>query len=186
VVARIVAGAVLLGGVGQAAAQTTTTEPPKATTTTSTTTTTTTTLLPHPFSKATGSCIRQARGAFRTCRRGGAGATCSTQFQTDFANCFGAGAGVSCAKKCVAKEATCLTSAPATRKSCRKPCSTNRRADIRACRRIADGDNLWAGGDAACLTTAQATFDLCRFVCTEAVADCHVALKFCAANCANQ
>src|SRR6266700_132279 len=96
-----------------------------------------------------------------------------------------AGAGVTCAKKCVTKESTCLASAPATRKTCRKACVTSRRADVRACQRIADGDNLWAGGDAACLTTAAANFDLCKFVCTEAEHDCRTALKFCIANCPN-
>ena len=182
VAAGVVAGAVLLGGAGQAAAQATTTTT-RATTTS--TTTTTTTLLPHPFSAATAACIHQERVAFRECHGTGTGADCSTAFQTALANCFAAGAGVTCAKKCVTKESTCLASAPATRKTCRKACVTSRRADVRACQRIADGDNLWAGGDAACLTTAAANFDLCKFVCTEAEIDCRTALKFCIANCPN-
>ena len=176
--AGIVAVAALIGAAGQAAAQSTTT-------TTPTTTTTTTTLLPHPFSAATAACIHQARVAFRECHRTGTGAECSTAFQTAFADCFAAGAGVTCAKKCVTKESTCLASAPATRKTCRKACVTTRRADVRACQRIADGDNIWAGGDTACLTTAAANFDLCKFVCTEAELDCRTALKFCIANCPN-
>ena len=185
VAAGVVAGAVLLGGAGQAAAQTPTTTNTVKTTTTSSTSTSTT-LLPHRFSDATAACIRQARSAFKDCLNAGTeGSTCSTQFQTDFANCFAAGAGVTCAKKCVTKESTCLASAPATRKTCRKACVTSRRADVRACQRIADGDNLWAGGDAACLTTAAANFDLCKFVCTEAELDCRTALKFCIANCPN-
>jgi len=173
----IVVGA-LLASRGPVAAQT-------ATTTTAATTTTTTTLLPHPFSPATAACIHRARADFRSCRGGGGGAECAMAFQSAFPGCFGAGAGVSCAKKCVTKEATCLTSAPATRKTCRKACLKTNKADVRACQQIPDGDNLWAGGDAGCLTTAQANLDLCRFVCTEAVLDCHTALKFCIANCAN-
>jgi len=64
-------------------------------------------------------------------------------------------------------------------------CVRTRKIDVKACRRIADGDTLWAGGDAACLTTALANFDLCRFTCTEAKLDCRIALKFCIANCTN-
>jgi len=172
----MVAGAVLLGGSGQAAT---------TTTTTATTTTTTTTLLPHPFSAATRSCIHKARADFSACHRTGTAADCSTAFQTAFASCFAPGAGVSCAKKCVTKESTCLTAAPATQKTCRKACLTTRRADVQACQRIPDGDDIWAGGDAACLTTAQANFDLFKFVCSEAALDCRTALKFCIANCAN-
>ena len=176
--AGIVAVAALIGAAGQAAAQSTTT-------TTPTTTTTTTTLLPHPFSAATRRCIHKARADFRACHRTGTAADCTTAFQTAFANCFAAGAGVSCAKKCVTKETTCLTAAPATDKTCGKACVKTRRADVLACRRIADDDNIWAGGDAACLTTAAANFDLCKFVCAEAALDCRIALKFCIANCHN-
>jgi hypothetical protein len=112
--------------------------------------------------------------------------TCDTAFQTAFSTCFAPGAsGMTCAKKCVTKETTCLDSAPATQKTCNKACLTTRRADVLACHRIADGDNIWAGGDAACLTTASANFDLCKFVCAEAALDCRVALKFCVANCTN-
>jgi len=56
---------------------------------------------------------------------------------------------------------------------------------VRACRRIAEGDTLWAGGDASCLTTAAANLDLCRFVCDEARLDCRIAFRFCIANCPN-
>jgi len=175
--AGIVAGVVLVGVAGKAAAQ--------ATTTTSTSSTTSTTLLPHAFSAATSSCIRQAKDAFRSCRRAGNGDSCSTQYQADFANCFATGAGVSCAKKCVSKEQTCIGAVPTTKKTCRKTCATNKRADVRACRRIADGDTIWAGGDAGCLTTAQANLDLCHFNCSEAELSCRIALKFCVANCPN-
>ena len=183
--ATAVACAALLGGARRAAAQSTTTT--SRPTTTSTSTSTSTTILPHPFSAATAACLRQAHADFRACRRGGGDlATCRMEFQTAFPSCFGAGAGVSCAKKCVTKEATCLTAAPATSKTCRKACLTTKKADLKACRLIADGDNLWAGGDASCITTALANLDLCRFVCTEAQFDCRVALKFCVANCTNQ
>ena len=185
VTAVIVAGTVLLGHAGQAAAQTPTTTSTVKTTTTSSTSTSTT-LLPHPFSDATAACIRQARSAFKDCLNAGTeGSTCSTQFQTDFANCFAAGAGVSCAKKCVTKEQTCVGSAPTTKKTCRQNCVKTHRADVRACRRIADGDTFWAAGDAACLATADGNFSLCRFVCTEAELSCRIALRFCVANCAN-
>ena len=186
VAAGIVAAAMLLGRTGQVAAQTPTTSTTRSsTTTTSTTTTTTTTLLPHPFSTATGACLRKARAGFKACRRGADHTTCLPQFQTDFPNCFAAGAGVTCAKRCVSREATCLTAVPTTKKNCRIACATTRKADVKACKRIANGDNLWAGGDAACLGTAQANFALCRFVCGEARLDCHVTLKFCIANCTN-
>jgi len=185
VTAVIVAGTVLFGHAGQAAAQTPTTTSTVKTTTTSSTSTSTT-LLPHRFSDATAACIRQARSAFKDCLNAGTeGSTCSTQFQTDFANCFAAGAGVSCAKKCVTKEQTCVGSAPTTKKTCRKACAKVDRADVKACSRIADGDRIWAGGDAGCLTTAQANLELCRFACSEAELSCRIALRFCVANCAN-
>jgi len=180
VVTALVAGAVVLGAAGLAAAQTATT------TTTSAATTTSTTLLPHPLSPATRSCVHQARGAFRACRRGGASvATCAPAYQTAFANCFKPGTGVTCAKKCVTTETTCLGKEPTTEQKCRKTCRTNRTADLIACKRIADGDNIWAGGDASCFATAQATSDLCNFNCSEAALDCRIALRFCIANCAN-
>jgi hypothetical protein len=179
VAAGIVASAVLLGGTRQAAAQTATT-----TTTTATTTTTTTTLLPHPFSDATAACVRKARIDRQACRRGG-GTTCAADFDTAFPKCFATGAGPTCAKRCVTRESTCFAAVPATKKTCRKACVTTRRADRRACRRIADGDNLWAGGDAGCLTTAQSNFDLCKFVCAGAAIDCRTAKRFCIANCPN-
>ena len=183
VTAGIVAGVVLLGATGQAAAQTPTTTTTVKTTTTSSTSTSTT-LLPHPFSAATADCIRQLRGALKDCRRAGTG-SCLTQFQTDFPSCFAAGAGVSCAKKCVTKEQTCVGSAPTTKKTCRTTCAKVDRADVKACSRIADGDRIWAGGDAGCLTTAQANLELCRFACSEAELSCRIALRFCVANCAN-
>jgi hypothetical protein len=175
--------ALLLAGAGRAAAQSTTT----TSRTTSTSTSTSTTLLPHPFSAGTAECLRTAHADFRSCRRGSSDlATCRTAFQATFPTCFADPAGVTCAKRCVGREATCLTSGPATRKTCRTACLTTHKADARACRLIADGDNLWAGGDASCLTTADANLDLCRFVCTEAQFDCRVTLKFCVANCANR
>ena len=164
----------LLGA--QAAAATTTTTP--------TTTTTTTTLLPHPFSDATATCVHQARAEQRACRRAG-GTDCFTAFETAFANCFAPGAGVSCAKKCVTNEGKCFANLPATKRSCRKACVTANKADVLACRRIANGDNLWASGDASCLSTAQANLDLCRSVCANLAIDCPTALKFCIANCPN-
>jgi hypothetical protein len=182
VTAGIVTGAVLLGGAPQSAAQTVTTTTTRPSTTTSTSTSTT--VPPHPFSDATDACVRAARSDFKACRRGG-GSTCRTDFETAFSQCFAAGAGVSCAKRCVTRETTCLTAVPTTQKSCRKSCRTAARRDVRACKRIAEGDTIWAGGDAGCLTTAQSNYDLCRFVCTQARADCHTSLRFCVANCAN-
>ncbi len=184
VAAGIVAGVALLAGTARAQTVTTTTHAP--TTSTTTTTTTTTTLLPHPFSPATGACIRKARAEFRQCRSTTTGSSCRPAFETALPNCFKAGAGVSCAKKCTAKEQTCLGSAPTTQQTCRKACKATNKADVRACRQIADGDNLWAGGDASCLSTAQANLDLCHFTCSQAAADCRTALTFCIANCPNQ
>jgi hypothetical protein len=180
VAAGIVAGAVLLRGTAQA--DTTTTTTTKTTTTTSTSTTSTT-LLPHPFSKATQACVRQARATFKTCH---AGSACPADFQAAFAKCFTAPAGVTCATKCIATESKCLGSAPTVHKTCSKACLLTRTRDVRACRRIADGgDNVWAGGDAACLTTAAANLDLCRFVCAEAALDCRTTFRFCVADCPN-
>jgi len=180
VAAGMVAGAVLLTGSERAAiAQSTTI---RLTTTTSTTTTTTT-LQPHKFSAATAACIHQARQA-ASCRS--TPASCSADFQTAFAKCFAGTAGATCATKCISREATCLTAAPATKKTCRQNCVKSHRADVRACRRIADGDTFWAAGDAACLATADANFSLCRFVCTEAELDCRTNFQFCIADCPNQ
>jgi hypothetical protein len=171
--AGIVVGAVLLGGVAHAQTVTTTTS----------TSSTTSTLLPHPFSAATAACVRQARASFQGCNKG---AACPTAYQTAFASCFKAPTGVTCASKCIAKESTCLTSAPALQKTCNKNCGKTRYRDVIACRRIAaDEDNIWAGGDASCLTTAAANYDLCKFVCTEAALDCRNAFKFCVADCPN-
>lgn len=156
----------------------------QATTTTTTSTTTTTTLLPHPFSTATASCLRAARATRRTCRRAG-GTSCSPTYQTDFAKCFAAGAGAKCATKCIGTEATCFGKLPATKQTCRKACTTAKKADVKACREIAVGDTVWAGGDASCLSTAQSNFDLCRAVCAGLAIDCRTALKFCIANCPN-
>jgi hypothetical protein len=179
----LVACAALCITSGRARAQTTTTT--KATTTTTTTsTTTTTTLLPHPFSKATKNCIRKASADRRSCRRGH-GTDCFGAFQKAYSSCFAAGAGVKCATKCTGNETTCYGKLPATKKTCRKACATGRHADVKACRLIAAGDNLWSGGDASCLTTSQSNFDLCRAVCAGLAADCRTALCFCIANCAN-
>src|SRR5437764_15454435 len=160
--AGMIAGAVLLTGSERAAIA--------QTTTTTSTTSTTTTLQPHKFSAATAACVRQARQQFGSCRT--TPATCSADFQTAFAKCFAGSAGTSCASKCESREATCLSSAPATKKTCRKNCNKSHNADVRACRLIADGDTLWAAGDAACLATADANVHICRFVCAAAELDC--------------
>ena len=176
--AAIVVGAVLLGSTGHAQTTTTTSR-----TTSTSSSTTTSTLLRHPFSAATRACVRQARASFKGCKRGVA---CPTDFQTAFAQCFAAPAGVTCATKCISRESTCLASAPAVAKTCRKTCRLTRYRDVKACRRIANGDNnIWAGGDAACLTTALANFDLCNFVCAEAALDCRTNFEFCIADCPN-
>jgi len=177
IAAAILAAAVLLGGAGRAAAQT-------ATTTTTTSTTTSTTLLPHPFSKGTAACLRQAKDARRACRRTG-GSGCFATFQTDFAKCFASGAGVKCATKCITTEGTCFGKVPTTRRTCRRSCFTAHTADVVACRRMADGDNIWSGGDGSCLTKAQTNYDLCHAVCAAVAVDCRTALRFCIANCAN-
>ena len=178
VAAGIVAGAVLLGGAGRAPGQT-------PTTTTTTTSTTTTTVPPHPFSDATAACLRKARRDLQSCHRAGTGAACRAPFETAYANCFKPGAGVTCARRCVTRETTCFTNAPTTQKTCGSTCFKTRTRDVRACRRIADGDNLWAGGDASCLATADANYHLCKFVCAQATLDCHTSRRFCAANCPN-
>ena len=85
----------------------------------------------------------------------------------------------------MSREATCLSSAPATKQTCRKNCNKSHNADVRACRLIADGDTLWAAGDAACLATADANFHICRFVCAEAELDCRTNFQFCIADCPN-
>jgi len=181
----MLAGAVLLGYTAEARAQATTTSRPPTTVTT-TTSTTSTTLSPHPFSKATAACIRTAKADFRACRRGGGSSSaCTAEYQAAFPKCFAAPAGVKCATTCVTKENTCLAGVPKAKTNCRKSCATTRGRDKQACHLIADGDNIWAGGDAACLSTADANFALCRFVCTQAEFDCHVGLKFCVANCPN-
>jgi hypothetical protein len=171
----IVAGVVLFGRIAQAQTATTTT--------TATTSTTTTTLQPHPFSHATATCARRARRAFRVCvtQR----TTCETELETAFSSCFAAPAGVKCAKSCASKRFTCLVAAAGVEKSCRKACVTTRKADKKACLLIADGDTIWAGGDAACLATADANFHLCLFGCAEAVLDCHNNFTFCIADCPN-
>lgn len=171
----VAAGVVLLCATARAADPTTTT------TTTPTTTTTTTTLLPHPYSDATRSCVELANAARKSCT----GATCVTDYETAFSKCFLPPAGVKCAKSCIGKEDTCFVAVPKTRRTCRKACGVTNRKDIRACRRIADGGNLWGGGDASCLTTAAANLDLCRYVCSEAKTDCRTNFKFCIADCPN-
>jgi hypothetical protein len=167
---------------GQAAAQTTsTTKPP--TTTTTTTSTTTTTLLPHPFSKATSTCVRQAKAELKRCRI--EGSNCVQTYNTDYAQCFAKGAGVKCATTCNTRKTTCLAGTKSARKSCNKNCVVTRRFDVRACKVTAVGDTIWAGGDAGCLTTASQNFDLCLFNCGQQRVFCENAFKFCIANCAN-
>jgi hypothetical protein len=174
-----VVAALLLAGTANAQTASTTT-------TTSTSTTTSTTVPPHPLSPATGACVRKARAEYKSCKKTGTGSNCRAEFENAFASCFNAGAGVTCAKRCVTRETTCLSSAPKTRRTCRSTCRTTLRRDVRACRRIADGDNVWSGGDAGCLSTARSNLDLCYFVCSRTVDDCHTSLRFCYANCANQ
>jgi hypothetical protein len=176
--AAIVAAAALLAGATPARAQTTTT------TAAATTSTTTTTVPPHPFTPATASCVDDADRALKACKRSG-GTTCRTDYETAYSKCFAAPAGVSCAKRCITRETSCFAAVPKTKKTCRQSCRTARKRDVLACKRIADGDNLWRGGDGSCLTTAAATLDLCKFVCSQASKDCRTALKFCVANCAN-
>jgi hypothetical protein len=180
------AAVVLLGLTRMVLAQTaTTTTTARATTTTTTPSTTTTTIPPHPFSHATKTCLRTVKHDLRACHRAGNRAACRPAFETAYANCFAAGAGVSCAKRCVTRETTCLTNLPKTRQTCGAACRTTRRRDVAACRRIANGDNLWAGGDASCLATADANYHLCQFVCAQAFFDCRTSRRFCVANCAN-
>jgi len=167
----LVAAIALLASVGQGFAQTATT-------------TTTTTLPPHPFSPASASCVRAAYHAKRLCRRSG-DTTCRTDFETAYSKCFATGAGVTCAKRCVTRETSCVDAIPKTKTTCRQACHKALVRDVRACRRIADGDTIWAGADASCLTTAQANRDLCAFVCSQARRDCGTSLRFCIANCAN-
>ena len=168
-------GLALLGGVARAADTSTTT------TTVTTTTTTTTTLLPHPFSKATGTCVRAARVAFKACE----GTTCVADVQTAISQCFADPAGVKCAKSCIGKDFTCLDAVPKTKKVCFQACSLGHRRDRRGCRLIPEGDNLWAGGDGACITTAEANLDVCKVVCRQAKLDCQTNFKFCIADCPN-
>ncbi len=175
--AGILAGLLLLG---DAAADTTTT----SSTVTTTSSTTTTTLLPHPFTSATSSCIREARVGRTACRLSG-GTTCFIPYGIEYSNCFAAGAGVKCATKCMTNESNCLLKVPDTKRTCRAACAVGLKADLSACQQIADGDNIWATGDAGCLTTARANFDLCNFVCAGVATDCHTAQKFCIANCPN-
>ena len=172
----ILAGAVLL--TGTAYAQTATT-----TTTTSTTTTTTTTLLPHRFSPATRACVRAAHRDLRQCTD--TKDVCEAAFQAAFAQCFAGTAGQKCATKCEQAESKCLASAPTTKASCQKTCEKNRKNDTRACRRIPDGDNIWAGGDQGCLTTRDVNHSVCTFQCSEAKLVCHTNFKFCIADCPN-
>jgi hypothetical protein len=86
----------------------------------------------------------------------------------------------------VTTEEQCLKAAPQTVRTCRVACATAYHNDVEACRRIADGDHLWAGGDASCLTTAVANLALCRFTCGETATNCRIASTFCIANCQNR
>ena len=174
----LIAGGVLLACIGHAAAETATT------TTVATTTTSTTTLLPHPYSPATHECVHGLKKERDRCRRAGEDG-CGTAYGAAFPNCFKPPAGVSCAKKCVSNKSTCFGKVPTTKKKCHNSCRTARKADVKACRLLAAGGNIWAGGDASCLATAQTNFDVCSFVCTEAAQDCRTAFEFCVANCPN-
>jgi hypothetical protein len=173
--AALVASAVL----SAAAARATTT-----TTSTTTSSTTTTTLLPHPLSRATRSCVRRVRHAFRVCKRA-KGSSCVTEYENAFGTCFSPGAGAKCATKCVTTEQKCLAAAPQTVRTCNAACATAHRNDVEACRLIATGEALWAAGDASCLTTAETNLALCRFTCSETARNCHIAMTFCIANCQN-
>jgi len=172
----ILASALVLSGTAQAQTATTTTS--------STTTSTSTTLLPHPFSPDTRACIKDARQAYRHCP--GTKDDCLKAFQAAYAKCFAGTAGEKCATKCQTNESKCVAAVPTTRKTCRKTCRTTRKNDTRACKRIPDGDNIWASGDQGCLTTAALTFKVCKFQCSEAKAVCHTNFKFCIADCPNQ
>jgi hypothetical protein len=176
VAAGILAGAVVLCGTARAQTATTTT-------TTTTSTTTTTTLLPHPFSPATRACIRAAQEAFRHCP--GTKESCTAEFQAAFAKCFAGAAGQKCATKCEQSETKCLAAVPTTKMSCLKTCRKNRKNDTRACRRIPDGDNIWAGSDQGCLITKDTNFSVCKFQCSEATMVCHTNFTFCIADCPN-
>ena len=175
--AGILASAVCLGGT--ALAQTATT----ATTSTTTSTSTTTTLQPHPYSPATRECVRAARQAFKDCPN--EPADCLKAYQTAFALCFKGTDGQKCATKCTTNQSKCVTNVPTTKKTCRKTCRTNRNNDIKACRLIPDGDDIWSGGDSGCITTAQLTYKTCRFQCAHARGVCHTNFKFCIADCPN-
>src|SRR4029077_16384267 len=141
--AGFVVGLMLLG---DAAADTTT----NSSTVTTTSTTTTTTLLPHPFPPATSSCIRQARVGRTACRLSG-GTLCFIPYGIEYSSCFAAGDGVKCATKCETNQSNCLLKVPDTKRTCRAACATGLKADLSACQQIADGDNIWATGDASCL-----------------------------------
>ncbi len=153
-----------------------------ATTTTSTTTTSTsTTLQPHPFSPATKQCVDAARQASKQCT--GTKDACLAAYQAAYAQCFAGSAGQKCATKCLTNEAKCMTAVPTTKTTCKKTCRTNRHNDVKACRLIAVGDHIWAGGDAGCLTTARLTYQTCSFQCSEARDVCRTNFRFCIADC---
>jgi hypothetical protein len=174
----ILAGAVLLTGTGHAQTHTTT-----SSSTTTSTSTTTTTLLPHPFSPETRACIRAAQQEFRQCTD--TKAACTAAFQAAVAKCFAGTAGQKCATKCEQSESKCLAAVPTTKMNCLKTCRKNRKNDTRACRRIPDGDNIWAGADQGCLVTKDTNFGVCKFQCSEAKMVCHTNFKFCIADCPN-
>jgi hypothetical protein len=173
----ILTGAVLVAGTARAQTATTVT-------TSSTTTSTSTTLLPHPFSPDTRACIKDARQAYKQCA--GTKDDCTKAFRASYAKCFAGSAGEKCATKCLTNESKCVTAVPTTKKSCRKTCRTTRKNDIRACKRIPDGENIWAAGDQGCLTTARLTFSTCKWQCSGAKDVCHTNFRFCIADCPNQ
>jgi len=172
----MVTSGLLLAGAAQA--QTTSTV--KATTTTSSTSSTSTTLAPHPFSKATKACIKQAKAELNACTAGRQ--ACNAAYRTAYANCF---ASPSCVTKCQTASMKCYGAAPATRKACKKTCVANKKADTKACELIPKGDTIWAGGDQGCLVTKNVNFNLCRFSCSQTRANCNTNFTFCIANCPN-
>lgn len=172
----IVAGVALAGS---ARAQTATTV-----TTTSSTTSTSTTLLPHPFSKGTKSCVKDARQAYRSCA--GTKDQCRKDFETAYAKCFAGSTGQKCAAKCLTNESKCITAVPDTKKTCRKACRLALVKDVKACRRFTHGDDeIWAGGDQGCLVTARLTASTCRFTCAGSRDVCFTNFRFCIADCPN-
>ena len=87
--------------------------------------------------------------------------------------------------ECLTNESKCLAAVPTTKKTCKTTCRTNRHNDVKACKLIAVGDTIWAGGDQGCLTTARLTYQTCAFQCSGAKDVCHTNFRFCIADCPN-